>query len=341
MDYIKKFSEIDSNDLAAVGEKNAAIGEMFSHLTSKGVLIPKGFALTAAAYSYFVSCNHLETALADLMKKLDRREYANLSEIGKQARNLLMAGRMTNDLGMSIIGAYDAMFEDGIQEVAVRSSATSVYLPEASFTGLHESYLNIRGSYALLYAVKQCFASLYTDRAIKYREEQGVDHDKVFLSVGVQEMIRSDIGCSGIGFTPGPESAFPDVLHVSGIWGLGVDAAQGKLRPDEFLISRFALEQGSYAILQKNLGSKEHMMVYADEADEVNSTVRAITPLYLQDKFVLEDKEIEKLAKWALIIEKHYQKPVDFEWAKDGIGHQLYIIQACPRTMHSPKKIED
>ncbi|WP_449436830.1 PEP/pyruvate-binding domain-containing protein [Pedobacter steynii] len=278
MDYIKKFSEIDSNDLAEVGEKNAAIGEMFSHLRTKGVLIPNGFALTAAAYTYFVSCNHLETALAELMKKLDRKEYVNLSEIGKQARNLLMAGRMTNELGMSIIGAYDAMFEDGIQEVAVRSSATSAHLPEVSFAGLHESYLNIRGSYALLYAVKQCFASLYTDRAIKYREEHGIDHDKVFLSVGVQEMIRSDIGCSGIGFTPEPESAFPDVLHISGIWGLGVDAVQAKLNPDEFLVSKSALEQGSTAILQKNLGSKAQMMVYADESDEVNSTMCTTTP---------------------------------------------------------------
>jgi len=332
MDYIKKFSEIDNNDLAKVGEKNATLGEMFSHLTCDGVLIPKGFVVTAAAYAYFVSCNHLEIALSDLMKKLDRRGYANLSEIGKQARNLLMAGRMTNDLGMSIIGAYDAMFDDGIQEVAVRSSATSAYLSETSFTGLHESYLNIRGSYALLYAVKQCYASLYTDRAIKYREDKGIDHNKVSISVGIQEMIRSDIGCSGIGFTPGPESAYPDVLHISGIWGLGMNTAQERLSPDEFLVSKSALVQGSTAVLQKKLGNKAQMMVYAEEADEVNSTVCIVTPLNLQNKFVLEDNEVEKLAKWALIIEKHYKKPMDFEWAKDGIGHQLYIIQACTRV---------
>ena len=338
MNYIKKFSEIGINDIAEVGGKNASLGEMFSHLTPKGILIPKGFAVTAAAYKYFVSCNGFELPLAALMKELDRQGYTNLAEIGKQARNLLMSGRMTNDLGMSIIGAYDAMFEDGVQEVAVRSSATAEDLPQASFAGLHESYLNVRGSYALLYAVKQCFASLYTDRAIKYREDKGFDHHKVFLSVGIQEMIRSDIGCSGVGFTLEPESGFKEVVHIAGVWGLGENIVQGTVTPDEFLVFKPTLEQGFKAIIQKNMGSKNQMMVYADQEDEVNATINKLTPLELQNKFVLEDQEIEKLAKWAIIIERHYQKAVDFEWAKDGIGQQLYIIQARPETVHSQKK---
>ena len=336
MNYIKKFSEIGIEDIAEVGGKNASLGEMFTHLTPKGILIPKGFAVTSAAYKYFLSCNHLEEPLSQLMKTLDKDKYVNLSEVGTKARNMLMSGHIANDLGMAITSAYEAMFDDGKQEVAVRSSATAEDLPESSFAGLHESYLNIRGNYALLHAVKQCFASLYTDRAIKYREDKGFEHSKVFLSVGIQEMIRADISCSGVGFTLEPESGFRDIVHIAGVWGLGENIVQGTVTPDEFLVFKPTLEQGYKAIVQKNLGSKNKMMSYAD--DDVNATINRDTPQDLQHRFVLEDKEIEKLAKWALLIERHYQRPMDFEWAKDGIGHQLYIIQARPETVHSQKK---
>jgi len=270
------------------------------------------------------------------MKTLDKDKFVNLSEVGTKARNMLMSGHIANDLGMAITSAYEAMFDDGKQEVAVRSSATAEDLPESSFAGLHESYLNIRGNYALLHAVKQCFASLYTDRAIKYREDKGFEHSKVFLSVGIQEMIRADISCSGVGFTLEPESGFRDIVHIAGVWGLGENIVQGTVTPDEFLVFKPTLEQGYKAIVQKNLGSKNKMMSYAD--DDVNATINRDTPQDLQHRFVLEDKEIEKLAKWALLIERHYQRPMDFEWAKDGIGHQLYIIQARPETVHSQKK---
>ena len=337
MNYIKRFSEIGIKNIAEVGGKNASLGEMFTHLTPKGILIPKGFAVTAAAYKYFLSSNQLDEPLSQLMNTLDKDKFANLSEVGAKARNMLMSAHIANDLGMAITDAYEAMFDEGKQEVAVRSSATAEDLPESSFAGLHESYLNISGSYALLHAVKQCFASLYTDRAIKYREDKGFEHSKVFLSVGVQEMIRSDLSCSGVGFTLEPESGFRDIVHIAGIWGLGENIVQGTVTPDEFLIFKPTLEQGFKAIIQKNLGSKTKMMLYAD--DDVNTTVNKDTPLDLQQRFVLEDKEIEKLAKWALIIERHYQRPMDFEWAKDGIGHQLYIIQARPETVHSQKKV--
>ncbi|SMC94849.1 phosphoenolpyruvate synthase [Pedobacter nyackensis] len=338
MNYIKKFSEITIKDIGEVGGKNASLGEMFTQLSPRGVLVPKGFAVTAAAYRYFIRCNNLEVVIPDLLKTLDRKDYSNLSEIGRKIRELIMAGRLTNDVGMDIIGAYEAVFESDTQEVAVRSSATAEDLPEASFAGQHESYLNIKGNYPLLYAVKQCYASLYTDRAIKYREDMGFDHNKVYLSVGVQEMIRSDIGCSGVGFTLEPESGFRDIIHIAGVWGLGENIVQGTVTPDEFLVFKPSLDKGLKSIIQKNLGSKSKIMVYAGDEDDVNATVNNDTPFDLRDQFVLEDKEIERLAKWALIIEQHYERPMDFEWAKDGIDHQLYILQARPETVHGHQK---
>lgn len=339
MNYIKKFSEIGIKDIGEVGGKNASLGEMFTHLTPKGILIPNGFAVTAAAYRYFLRYNQLEEPLYEIMKALDRDKYSNLSEIGAKARTLLMSGRMANDLGVDIMAAYETMFGVGRQEVAVRSSATAEDLPESSFAGLHESYLNIKGNYPLLQAVKQCFASLYTDRAIKYREDKGFEHSKVFLSVGIQEMIRSDLSCSGVGFTLEPESGFRNIVHIAGVWGLGENIVQGTVTPDEFLVFKPTLEKGYKAVIQKNLGSKNKMMLYADLNDDVSATVNRDTPPDLQSRFVLEDKEIEQLAKWALVIERHYQMPMDFEWAKDGIRQQIYIIQARPETVHSQRKI--
>ncbi len=245
------------------------------------------------------------------------------------------------DLESGITGAYQALFPGGQHEVAVRSSATAEDLPNASFAGQHESYLNIKGNEALLYAVRKCFASLYTDRAIKYREDKGFDHGKVFLSVGVQQMVRSDIGCSGVGFTLEPESGFRDVVHLAGVWGLGENIVQGTVTPDEFLVFKPSLKKNRKAIIQKNLGSKNKMMVYADQNDASNSTINKDTPWEMREKFVLTDREVEKLARWALAIEDHYQKPMDFEWAKDGLNHHLYIIQARPETVHSQEKIPE
>jgi pyruvate,water dikinase len=336
--FIRKFSETGINDIAEVGGKNASLGEMYSNLTTKGLLIPDGFAITASAYQYFIAENKLAERLAELMSELDRKDFSNLGKTGANARSLIMAARMPSSLSFAITDEYDYLFDNSDQRVAVRSSATAEDLPDASFAGQHESYLNVQGHTALLYAVKKCFASLYTDRAIKYREDKGFDHNKVFLSVGVQQMVRADIGCSGVGFTLEPESGFRDVVHLAGVWGLGENIVQGTATPDEFLIFKPSLRNGKKAILQKNLGAKNKMMVYADEDDDINTTINKDTPLQMRERFVLNEKEVEKLAEWALIIEDHYGKPMDFEWAKDGVNHQLYIIQARPETVHSHER---
>ena len=220
-------------------------------------------------------------------------------------------------------------------EVAVRSSATAEDLPQASFAGQHESYLNIKGEDALLQAIKKCYASLYTDRAIKYREDNGFAHEKVALSVGVQKMVRSDKASSGVVFTLEPESGFRDIIHISGVWGLGENIVQGTVTPDEFFVFKPTLLQRKNAIIQKKLGEKAKTMIYS--TDENNPIINIPTPKEKQEKFVLNDEEITRIANWALIIEDHYQKPMDIEWAKDGITNELFIIQARPETVHSQK----
>ena len=339
--FIKKFSRITIHDVAEVGGKNASIGEMYVHLNPLGLHIPDGFAITAAAFRYFLAENSLTDKLKELMNGLDRVSFSNFEKTGEQARKLVLGGELPTDLAYAITDAYDNLFEKKEQEVAVRSSATAEDLPNASFAGQHESFLNVKGHTALLLAVKQCFASLYTARAIKYREDMRFDHHRVFLSVGIQHMVRADLGCSGVGFTLEPESGFRDIIHIAGVWGLGENIVQGTVTPDEFLVFKPTLRLKKKAIIQKNLGSKNKMMVYATEPDKGNATINKNTPWELREKFVLKDKDIEKLANWALIIEDYYQKPMDFEWAKDGINHQLYIIQARPETVHSRKKLPE
>lgn len=336
--YIKKFRETSLRDIAEVGGKNASIGEMFARLEPQGIAVPDGFAVTAAGYRYFLGSNHLELPLAKLMADLDRKEFTNLAQIGQKARALILNAQMPNDLQLAIFDEYDYVFDFREQAVAVRSSATAEDLPDASFAGQHESYLNVTGHQAIAYAVKQCFASLYTDRAIKYREDKGFAHDKVYLSVGIQEMIRADLGCSGVGFTLEPESGFRDVIQISGVWGLGENMVQGTVVPDEFMIFKPTLRLHKTAIIQKTLGSKSQMLVYRQNGDEPHTTVNKDTPWELRDKFVLEAPDILKLGYWALLIETHYQKPMDFEWAKDGHSGLLYLIQARPETVHSQDK---
>lgn len=337
--YIKKFSDTGIGDVAEVGGKNASLGEMYTHLVSQGLLIPNGFSITASAFRYFVKYNNLEKELKGLTNSLERSDYSNLSLIGAAARKLILSGKLPADLQLAILNAYDGVFESSDQPVAVRSSATAEDLPEASFAGQHESYLNIRGHAAVLKAVQACFASLYTDRAIKYREDKGFDHSKVFLSVGIQMMVRSDMSCSGVGFTLEPESGFRDVVHLAGVWGLGENIVQGTVSPDEFLVFKPTLSKGFKSIIQKNLGSKSKTMVYTEDENTPNSTINIDTPWEKRDAFVLSDEEITKLARWAQIIETHYGHPMDFEWAKDGLDNQIYIIQARPETVHSQKKV--
>lgn len=335
--YILNFDEIGIKDIGLVGGKNASLGEMYNNLTSKGLHIPNGFAVTTKAYKYFIDYNNLEAPLDKLLKKLDRKDFSNLADIGLKTRQLLLEAKFPLDLETEITAAYHLLSGGQNKEipVAIRSSATAEDLSNASFAGQHDSYLNIKGAMPLIYAVKCCFASLYTNRAIKYRQDKGFDDVKVFLSVGIQQMVRSDLGCSGVGFTLEPESGFLNVVHIAGTWGLGETIVQGTVTPDEFIVFKTALKNNKKAILQKNLGTKSAMLVYNDHPSGTNSTVLKVTPRKYSNRFVLDNSEIEKLARWAIIIEEYYNKPMDFEWAKDGLSGEIYIIQARPETVHS------
>ena len=336
---IRKFREISMKDVSLVGGKNASLGEMFNDLVSHGVRIPDGFATTAEAFRSFLKENELDEKLERLMRDLDREDYSNLNKNGEQARELILNGNFSEDLKRAIRQAYRELCGEKEREVAVRSSATAEDLPEASFAGQHDSFLNISGEEALLRAVKNCFASLYTNRAIKYREDKDFEHREVALSVGVQKMVRSDCGCSGVGFTIDPETGFRDVIHLAGVWGLGENIVQGTVNPDEFYVFKPTLVKEKMAIIQKKLGAKEKTMVYAGSNGHA-STMNMDTELIKQEQFVLSDREILDLAKWALEIEKHYEKPMDIEWAKDGISNELFIIQARPETVHTTAKEE-
>lgn len=332
-DLIKTFSEINIEDIPKVGGKNASLGEMFNELSSEGVMVPDGFATTAEAFRIFLKENSLSEELKQLMNELDRKDFSNLSEKAGKARDAILKGHFSEAFSQAIKEAYIKLGGGKEIPVAVRSSATAEDLPQASFAGQHESYLDITGKDAVLEAVKKCIASLYTDRAVKYREDQGFKHEDVALSVGVQKMVRSDRGSSGVGFTIEPESGFKDVVHLTGVWGLGENIVQGSVNPDEFLVFKPTLKLGKNAILEKKLGSKEKTMIYS-QSNGHSSTVNIETPAAKQDEFVLSDEEIAKLAEWAIQIEEHYQKPMDIEWAKDGISGELFITQARPETVH-------
>lgn len=333
---IKKFSEIGIKDVGTVGGKNASLGEMYNQLTSKGVSIPNGFATTSFAFWEFLKDNYIEVPLKQILTKLDRKHYSNLEIIGQQARELILTENFSSTFSEDIKKAYLDLCGKGLKAVAVRSSATAEDLPDASFAGQHETYLNIKGEDQLLEAVKKCFASLYTNRAIKYREDKGFKHHDVALSVGVQLMVRSDKGCSGVGFTIEPESGFENVIVLSGVWGLGENIVQGTVNPDEFYVFKPSLDQGKYPIIQKKLGDKKLTMVYADK-QKGKTTINSKTPKDKQQQFVLTDEEIIRLANWSILIENHYKKPMDIEWAKDGITNQLYITQARPETVHQTR----
>lgn len=334
--YIKKFSEISIDDVASVGGKNASLGEMYNKLSSKGIHVPDGFATTSFAFKKFLELNKITNALQHVLSSLDQKDYSNLDEVSAQARTLLSDAKMPDEISKEIVQHYHDLCGDKSIEVAVRSSATAEDLPNASFAGQHESYLNIKGDKAVVDAVHKCFTSLYTARAIKYRGDNGFEHDKVLLSAGVQKMVRSDKACSGVGFTLEPESGFKDIIHLAGVWGLGENIVQGAVTPDEFYIFKPTLRQGKNAIIQKKLGSKLQTMIYARKKSTA-STININTPLKKRNQYVLSNDEITQLANWALLIETHYQKHMDIEWAKDGLTNELFIIQARPETVHSQK----
>ncbi len=334
--FIKRFEEIAITDVPSVGGKNASLGEMYNQLTSQGLRVPNGFATTSHAFWTFLDENDLKNKLPKVLSELDTEHYSNLNSIGKKARQLILRGTLSKELSNAIIEAYTDLCGEHSCAIAVRSSATAEDLPDASFAGQHDTFLNIEGKDALLEAVKKCFASLYTDRAIKYRDDKGFKHSDVALSVGVQKMVRADKGCSGVGFTIEPESGFENVILLSGVWGLGENIVQGVVNPDEFYVFKPTLERGKHPILQKKLGDKKLTMIYGVSKGGA-ATVNIDTPKPKQQQFVLSDEEIITLAKWASLIEKHYQNPMDIEWAKDGLTNELFIIQARPETVHQSK----
>ncbi len=336
--YIQLFNSIGINDIPQVGGKNASLGEMYNQLAQKGIEVPNGFAVTAQAFVYFLEANNIKESLDNLLSTLDKKTFTNLSEIGEKARSLMLSGTMPPDLTAEIDESYDQLGEGDNISVAVRSSATAEDLPQASFAGQHESYLNVQGKAAVIKAVQNCFASMYTNRAIKYREDNGFEHSKVAISVGTQKMVRSDKSCSGIGFTLEPESGFRDVVHLSGTWGLGENIVQGNVNPDEFIVFKPTLKLNKNAIIQKNCGKKEKTMCYSAAGSKDGGIINLETPADKRRQFVLTDSEITTLAKWAVIIEEHYGRPMDIEWAKDGDNGRIYIIQARPETVHGKDK---
>lgn len=326
---IRKYTTIGIKDIGEVGYKNASIGKTMSRLATAGLLIPQGFAVTADAYRHFIRENDLENSLKNLMASLDTRDYHNLAALSGQARKLIMNGHMPADLGMAIMDAYDYLFDMTEPEVAVRSSAVSDHLADAAAVGLNDSILNVKGHGALLYAVRQCFASLFTERAVRHAAEKGYAPCGSVMALAIQQMVRADIGCSGVGFTCDPETGHEDTVYLKAMLGLGELVNRRAVETDEYRI--FKPSVSAVALLaDKTRGNQEMILVYAEEEDDSNQTVLKDLPSGPTADFVLNDKEIRHLSEWALALDRLYEKPVCFEWAKDGRNHQLYLIQASP-----------
>ncbi|WPR75954.1 phosphoenolpyruvate synthase [Algoriphagus sp. NG3] len=339
--YIRFFSDLNHEDTALVGGKNASLGEMIRELEPKGIRIPAGFATTSDAYWDYLDHNGLREKLAESLDKLDRKEFKNLRKIAETLRHYVLKGDFPEELAKQIKEAYHQLEEkeEALTSVAVRSSATAEDLPEASFAGQHDSFMNVQGAGNALDTVKKCFASLFTDRAIRYREHNGFDHMQVALSAGVQKMVRSDKASAGVGFTILPDSGFEKTIFLTGSWGLGDNVVQGAVNADEFYVFKPSLKKGLRSIISKKLGSKELTMVYADSDQEKgNTTVNKKTPAAKRNKYVINDEEVKQLAVWAVEIEEHYGRAMDIEWAKDGVSGELYIVQARPETVHSGKE---
>ena len=335
--YVLNFIEITKDDLARVGGKNASLGEMFSHLKKQGILVPDGFATTADAYWHLIQENNLQQKIEDEMKKLDTRSFSNLKKIGKSIRDDILDATLPDEISKDILEAYHKLSKrtKGKTAIAVRSSATAEDLPSASFAGQLESYLNIDGGAQVLEAFKKCLASLFTDRAIKYRFDNHFNQLDVALSVSFQLMVRSDLASSGVAFTLEPDTGFRDVVVINGIWGLGENIVQGKVNPDEFIVFKPNLKKHKHAIISQRLGSKKQMMLLADGDLNAKTTHNIKTPKGLQTSYSLTREEVNRLAQWCCQIEDHYARPMDIEWAKDGRTGEIFIVQARPETVHT------
>ncbi|MCK5435089.1 MAG: phosphoenolpyruvate synthase, partial [Nitrosomonadaceae bacterium] len=340
--YVIWFDKLNMTDVASVGGKNASLGEMISELSHAGVKVPSGFATTANAYRDFLSQKIDQGSLAECIEKLlatlDIEDVAALARTGSQIRKWILEAPLPPRLDKEIATAYEKMLKEaGASDisVAVRSSATAEDLADASFAGQQETFLNIHGLDNLLEAVKRVFASLYNDRAISYRVHKGFIHSEVALSAGIQRMVRSDIGASGVMFTLDTESGFDQVVFVTASYGLGETIVQGAVNPDEFYVYKPTLRQGKPAILRRNLGSKLVKMQF-NTNKTVENSVETLDVIEAERKrFSITDEDVEELARHALVIERHYQKPMDIEWGKDGVDGKLYILQARPETVQS------
>jgi len=337
--YAVSFNDIGAADVSKVGGKNASLGEMIGRLREAGIRVPDGFATTAKAYWEFLEANDIQEKIKNHLAEM-KKGKKSLEQTGKAIRRRFRKAAFPEAISVAVTHAYQRLCESYGSEdvdVAVRSSATAEDLPEASFAGQQETFLNVTGEDELLDACRNCFASLFTDRAISYRQERGFDHMKVALSVGVQKMVRSDQAGSGVMFSIDTENGFPDVVVIDAAWGLGENVVQGTVNPDEYRVFKPLLSEDNYQpIIEKSLGEKEKKMVYAKGG---SSTTRNIDTLKRERRsFVLGDDEILKLARWACRIEAHYEKPMDIEWAKDGETSELFIVQARPETVQSQKK---
>ncbi len=341
--FILWFDQIGIEDVGIVGGKNASLGEMYRILRPKGVRIPNGFCVTATAYHYFLKSNDIVGKIKDILADLDTHDIPGLQERGHKVRDLIRKSEFPEDLKKQILEGYQNLCKeyDENTDVAVRSSATAEDLPDASFAGQQETYLNIRGESELIEACKKCFASLFTNRAISYRVDKGFDHFSIGLSIGVQKMVRSDLACSGVMFSIDTESGFKNAVFITGSYGLGENIVQGTVNPDEYYVFKPTLKQGYKPILSKKLGDKKIKMIYDMQGNKPTKNV----PVDVNDRrrFILKEHEILKLAEWSCIIEDHYSqkagafKPMDMEWAKDGLLEDLFIVQARPETVHSQK----
>jgi pyruvate,water dikinase len=332
------FENLGIEDVPQVGGKNAALGEMYVNLRPLGVNVPNGFAITASAYRSFLARGGLDRKIAALLKDLDTKNIADLQRRGRAIRRLIVAAELPRDLAAEIFNAYRALGKlyGADPDVAVRSSATAEDLPGASFAGQQETYLNVRGNRALEESVKKCFASLFTDRAISYRVDKGFAHESVALSIGVQKMVRADIGASGVAFTLDPETGFDKVVVINAIWGLGEMIVQGKVVPDEFIVFKPTRKDGFRSLIAKNLGDKRMKLVYGP-----TGTKAVAVPAKARVAFSLSDDEALAIADWCVKIEEHFSRkrgsasPMDIEWAKDGKSGELFIVQARPETVHA------
>ncbi len=333
--HILWFKEISSKDVGLVGGKNASLGEMFSRLTKKGVNVPNGFALTTNFYWEFLKANNLDKRLKEFFKKLNPKSIKSIQETGKKCREAIAREKFTDHLKQEVLKAYFKLslkYGDNT-DVAVRTSGVAEDRPSASFAGQFETYLNISGEKELLKAVKKSIISTFTDRAIAYREEKKIGQMEFGLSVGIQKMVRSDLASSGVIFTLDTETGFSGVVLINSIWGIGEMIVKGRITPDQFYVFKPSLKKGYKSIIVKNLGRKNRKYIYGQE----KGLKEAAVPETKQIQFSLNDDEILQLARWSCLIEEHYQKPQDIEWAKDGKTNQLFIVQSRPETVHAPQ----